>query len=616
MNKLVKLIALMIVCCGCGMNSQSDQSANPKSSIRAANLQPVAEFLLNRELSREELKKFIQCETKSQSQDYLAFLARNREFDEILTSLKMIDSKGERHAKRNLTFSRLYFNAARTLRKTDYRSVVDGLDATTDLLLLTMLKENPILCEDHQVQVTVTENHIRNYENAYSFFGMICGATEDEIKAGVVAERKDTLTNFENAKGETRLFFQRTDAEITTQREAWDNASDQQKADVREKAKTAYKDGGFWALMPILNEFATVVNHSRLIAPDERIAEVPNLFFVNAELKWAIEIVETAIGSELDTKGREEIKAQILTDFKSNPASTHLAAIQTQRDRFFAATSPAIRSDYRLAHLRHFYSATPIAEAPLNFLHESNEHPLVATAPESQELLLIDWHLESLDRWMNMIAWLAEIPAPTPAQRELQREQMVTKYRESENCRRFFHNYPKFVDDALAGWDGLSPKQRKALRTETKKLYANTKSLADCARPLSQLSIATRQTRLKQSLDYFESELIKMQIQQMAFTMQAQANATVLNALSESSAIMGAGMDSEVIYGGPGSLTIDGNTHIYPVPQANFIGQYASMASMSGVFQAMFKKQIATVENEFKYLKSIQDIVDAGGISK
>ena len=525
--------------------------------------------------------------------------------------------KGDLQAVRHRHAAQLYFDIAAATEATSVADLKNILEATREPLLNTMLRENPVVVEDHSVRVLVTEDHMRMYNAAYPFFGKLCGATEKEIQDGMRVERADTIKNFGKTEPYRRSFFAVTAAQITSQMEAWEIASEERKTDLRVTASAKYKAGGFWNFIAELNQFSKTVFNDQLIEPKNRLAEFPDFYLVTVEVEWAVQLMEIAAGESVSEKERSAIQQRMLEDFKTFKTGKELTAIANARDNYFNAETFSQRTHQRLAILSSLKRSTPQPDSLQNYLFQipdqSANEERVETG-EANPTVLTSWHIDSFSKWMTMIAWLADQPLPNTTELEANLAHVKKLYQQDKDSRYFLNTFPLFVDEALSAWMTIPQTKRTEIKNESKALFSKHKNLANAAYPLSKLSIATRKKRLKLGLDAVESKLVQMQIENMQFQMMMQSNAIVLNALSEAGAITAAGPDADIFGGGGSGLMIDGDIHQYPVPQSFMVGQYASMASMSSQFKTLMESEIKKANQQLEYLESIRPIVAGGAL--
>lgn len=582
------------------------------SSVRE-DLKSIARILWNREPTIGEVSVLVEADKHHRQTDLIQYFASWRQYEELLNSSKLVDKSrpSQLQLLRHRHGALLYFDKASALGDINYASLKSSLAA--DPLVATMFEEDPVILEDHQSRVLVTEDHIRIYKKAYSFFGEICGATEAEIDAGKKNERADTIKNFGNAESENRTFFATTAAQITAQMEAWKIASDELKQHYQKIARENYKDRGFWSFVADLNEMEKLAFNQVMIQPSERVAEFPTFFLVNTEVEWACQLVEVASGKSVSSEERIKLQKEMKADFEKFADGTELNALDRERKRFLDASSPALRSDYRLAHLKMMLRPTAAKGELGNFLTRINR-PRPIVEDRENGVILTQWHLDSLAKWMQMVAWLGGARAPTQQEVEEQQKQFVERFKSSPIVRPFFESYPLFVDDALAAWIKIPADKRMEIRKETRELYVKH-GLANASYPLSKISLAERKKRVDGGLEAFGKKLVDMQIQAMQQQLIFQAQAGVLNTMSETGAIMAAGPDAQIWGGGGANLMIDGNIHQYPVEPIFIAGQYGALASMAESSRVLLESEVKKANQRFAYFKSIRDVVASGGLA-
>ena len=561
-------------------NAACTQSAVTEATS-AKRLQQVAGVLWGRVPTGAEVKQLVQADVTLRETDLIAWFARDRQYEEVLNALKLVDATRESQLQmiRHRYGASLYFDLAHRIEANQVAKVQKHLETAGDPLLATMLKENPVVLEDHSVRVLVTEDHIKTYTDAYAFFGEICGASKAEVEAGARAERADTITNFGKTAPEQRSHFAKTAAEITAQREGWKIASKELRDQYRTTAKAKYKEAGFWSFVADLNGMQRLAYHQKMIQPDQRIVDLEKFFLVKTEIDWACQLVEVVSGRPVPKKDRLILTEAMKSDFRKFANGNELNQIASNREGYLNADLPALRSDYRLSTMQKMHRAKAEDGQLGNFL-TILERPRPIAEDSQTGRLLTEWHLDSASKWARMVAWLADAPAPSAAEIKEHQNHIVKLFEEKTRDRFFLHNLPLFVDDALQAWSNATDDERAKIREKAKKLYAKH-GLATAAWPLSDLALAEQKRRVSASLKAFGDKLVQMQIQQLQMQMMFQAHATIMNSISEAGAIASADPGADIWGGGGSGLMINGEMHQYP-RSPNFRGGAVCRRSITG----------------------------------
>ena len=573
-----------------------------------------AEFLLGRALTAGERKELASDYSDLLDRDYLCAMTLGRCLEELRVSRMVVRGDANLEIERDRFWSRFYFFAANHMGLKSSSELQEALESNPLPPVGLLLKDNPVLAEDHDQHALVSERHIQRLTESYDFFAEICGATEEEVAAGKKTERAETLQNFYKSEQADKTFFDTAPGRISAQKEAWAQASEERKEAIRVQARPAYKEQGFWALMSILDAFVTEEAHANLIEPSERVVDGERYFLTHGEIRWALDLAVLVHGKELTEEQKSAVSAAMVRDFSQDPEAYNekLSAIRDGRQQFLDAWGIVIRSDYRNSYGEQLHRAQDPGDVP-NLLASFDALPGPVAIGKHPSHVWTPWHGRAVGNFSKLVAWLAEAPMPTEAEQQKLASGALERFRTNPSSQQFLDSYPMYLDEALVGWLLLKPEERQAVRKESKALFDEHGDLARAAAPLARVALAHRQVRVKRSLDAFGSELVNMQIQQMAFSAQLQAHKQVMNTMSETTALMGTTLDDDITYG-PGSLTINGEMHQYPYPEAHFLADYAGLAGLSGAFALMMEEQVNLAKQEAAYLETQMNWVLTGAL--